>query len=340
MRAGFHPGKTAVLSLDDRGGRLSRLHRSAPGEAERSRARNAYLCVLDDRCAVRLTKPPRTCRRPSFRRPIAISRSSSASTSLRVRSKEPISTQLGRLCTASGVFDEYRGPQIGEGRKSLGGTRHAAALRRDDHRRGSRRRDRARCSTRCATQFGADDSNVIGGIAWPDVVIVIVLAIATSKAISRGFVSELGGAVAVTAALVTPWFYNGSFDSQIEANLEARAGLGARRRNVRDGPAHLHRGPRHRADARRDREARRSRPRELRSAARSSALRKARCFSGCMLFIALFFPLSSDIRDDLHQSQFAPYLVTYDPTVDDAILSTIPWFARPFVMPYFRRHHL
>jgi hypothetical protein len=59
-----------------------------------------------------------------------------------------------------------------------------------------------------------------------------------------------------------------------------------------------------------------------------------------VLFIALFFPLSPDIRDGLHQSRLAPYLVTYDPPLEDAILSTIPWFARPFAIPYFRRHHL
>ena len=59
-----------------------------------------------------------------------------------------------------------------------------------------------------------------------------------------------------------------------------------------------------------------------------------------VLFIALFFPLSPDIRDGLHQSRLAPSLVTYDAPIDDAILSTIPWFARPFVLPYFRRHHL
>ena len=56
-----------------------------------------------------------------------------------------------------------------------------------------------------------------------------------------------------------------------------------------------------------------------------------------ILFIALFFPLSPDIRDALHQSRLAPYLVTYDAPIDDAMLSTIPWFARPFAMPYFRR---
>jgi uncharacterized membrane protein required for colicin V production len=59
-----------------------------------------------------------------------------------------------------------------------------------------------------------------------------------------------------------------------------------------------------------------------------------------VLFVALYFPLSPDIRDGLHESRLAPYLVSYDQPIDDAILSTIPWFARPFVLPYFRRHRL
>jgi hypothetical protein len=59
-----------------------------------------------------------------------------------------------------------------------------------------------------------------------------------------------------------------------------------------------------------------------------------------VLFISLFFPLSPDIRDDLHRSSLAPYLVIYDGPLDDAMLSAIPWFARPFAMPFFKRHHL
>ncbi len=180
---------------------------------------------------------------------------------------------------------------------------------------------------------------MIAGIAWPDVVIVIVLGIATFKGYSRGFVSELGGAVAVTAALVTPWFYNGSFDAQIER----LAGLGP-------GSAHvvgmfvtglgtyvlilLA-------------------ARLLGAIARLPLLGIGNALGGALigfakgaillwlvLFVALFFPLSPDIREGLHQSRLAPYLVSYDAPIDDAILSTIPWFARPFVLPYFRRHHL
>jgi uncharacterized membrane protein required for colicin V production len=180
---------------------------------------------------------------------------------------------------------------------------------------------------------------VIAGAAWPDIVIAVVLAIATFKGYSRGFVSELGGAVAVTAALVTPWFYNGSLDPQI-----------ARLFNLGPGSAHvvgmfatglvtyiviL------------------IAARLLGTVAKLPLLGLGNALGGAIvgfakgaillwlvLFIALFFPLSPDIRDGLHQSRLAPYLVTYDAQLDDAILSTIPWFARPFVLPYFRRHHL
>jgi uncharacterized membrane protein required for colicin V production len=180
---------------------------------------------------------------------------------------------------------------------------------------------------------------VIAGIAWPDVVIAVVLAIAILKGYSRGFVSELGGAVAVTAALVTPWFYNGSLDSQIErvtnlgpgsAHVVGMFGTGLLTYIVILFVARL-----------------------LGTVAKLPLLGLGNQIGGALigfakgaillwlvLFIALFFPLSPDIREGLHASRLAPSLVAYDAPLDDAILSTIPWFARPFVMPYFRRHHL
>jgi uncharacterized membrane protein required for colicin V production len=180
---------------------------------------------------------------------------------------------------------------------------------------------------------------MIAGFAWPDAVIAIVLAIATFKGYSRGFVSELGGAVAVTAALITPWFYNGSLDSQIEAITRLGPGsahvvgmfaTGLLTYIVILVVARL-----------------------LGVVAKLPVLGIGNAIGGAaigfakgaillwlVLFVALFFPLSPDIRDGLHESRFAPYLVSYDEPLDDAILSTIPWFARPFVLPYFRRHHL
>jgi uncharacterized membrane protein required for colicin V production len=180
---------------------------------------------------------------------------------------------------------------------------------------------------------------VIAGVAWPDFVIAIVLGIATFKGYSRGFVSELGGAIAVTAALVTPWFYNGAFDAQIGAITHLGPGsahvIGMFATGLGTYVAVL------------------IAARLLGTIAKLPLLGLGNSIGGAVigfakgaillwlvLFIALFFPLSPDIRGDLHQSRLAPYLVAYDAPIDDAILSTIPWFARPFVMPYFKRHHL
>jgi uncharacterized membrane protein required for colicin V production len=180
---------------------------------------------------------------------------------------------------------------------------------------------------------------VIAGVPWPDLVIVIILGIATFKGYSRGFVSELGGAVAVTGALVTPWFYNGSLDGTIEqftklgpgsAHVVGMFGAGLLTYIIILVVARL-----------------------LGMIAKLPVLGFGNALGGALigflkgaillwlvLFLALFFPLSPDIRADLHQSRLAPYLVIYDAPLDDALLSTIPWFARPFVLPYFRRHHL
>jgi uncharacterized membrane protein required for colicin V production len=180
---------------------------------------------------------------------------------------------------------------------------------------------------------------VIAGMAWPDIVMVIILGIATFKGYARGFVSELGGAVAVTAALVTPWFYNGSLDPQIEQLTRLGPGsahvVGMFATGLLTYVALL------------------VVARLLGTIAKLPVLGLGNALGGALigfakgaillwlvLFVALFFPLSPDIRDGLHESHLAPYLVTYDAPLDDAILSTVPWFARPFVMPYFRRHHL
>ena len=179
----------------------------------------------------------------------------------------------------------------------------------------------------------------MGGVVWPDVVIVLVLGIATWKGYARGFVSELGGAVAVTGALVTPWFYNGAFDTRLEQTFKLGPGsahvVGMFATGLGTYLAIL------------------LVARLLGRIARLPLLGLGNALGGAavgfakgaillwlILFVALFFPLSPDIRISLHQSRLAPYFVTYDAPVDDALLSTIPWFARPFILPYFRRHHL
>jgi len=180
---------------------------------------------------------------------------------------------------------------------------------------------------------------MIAGFGWPDILIGVILVIAAFKGFSRGFVSELGGAVAVVAALITPWYYNGAFDPWLENTIR----LGS-------GSAHvvgmfltgfityaivlaiswvlnrfaklpiLNIGN------------------SVGGAAIGFA--KGAVLIWLVLFVALYFPLSPDIRRDLHDSRFASSFTGPDPTIDRAIETTVPWFARPFLIPYFQRHHV
>ncbi|MGZ3576945.1 MAG: CvpA family protein, partial [Vulcanimicrobiaceae bacterium] len=59
-----------------------------------------------------------------------------------------------------------------------------------------------------------------------------------------------------------------------------------------------------------------------------------------ILYVVLFFPLSRDIRADLHRSVLVGYLTQPDRRIDGAINGVLPWFARPFVKPYFARHRV
>ena len=56
---------------------------------------------------------------------------------------------------------------------------------------------------------------MIGGVSWADVAIFAVLAFAISRGFARGLIRELAGIVALAAALIVPWYYNGSLDATI-----------------------------------------------------------------------------------------------------------------------------
>jgi len=114
---GFHPGKTATIAIDGRAlGILGCI------DPRLSRARglhgNAYLCIL----AVAALPPYHTpryeppSRFPSTYRDLALVLDASVA----ARDIEhAVMTALGPLGTRVAVFDEYRGPQVPQGRKSL-----------------------------------------------------------------------------------------------------------------------------------------------------------------------------------------------------------------------------
>ncbi|HVN70287.1 MAG TPA: phenylalanine--tRNA ligase subunit beta [Candidatus Binatia bacterium] len=114
---GFHPGKSATVTID---GRPAGAIGCVDPRVARSRGlkRNAYLCLLDvaalpERATPRYRPPSKF---PSTYRDLALV----VDAALGARELErAIAQTLGSLCSEVRVFDEYRGPQFGDGRKSL-----------------------------------------------------------------------------------------------------------------------------------------------------------------------------------------------------------------------------
>jgi phenylalanyl-tRNA synthetase beta chain len=116
-QAGFHPGKTALVTLDER--EVAHLGRIDPRLAKASDLeRPAYLCVVKI-ASLPAFETPRyrvPSKYPSTYRDVALV----VDVDVAARDVErAIVATLGSLCTGATVFDEYRGSQIGQGRKSL-----------------------------------------------------------------------------------------------------------------------------------------------------------------------------------------------------------------------------
>ncbi len=177
------------------------------------------------------------------------------------------------------------------------------------------------------------------GLVWPDLVIGAIVLIATLKGYKRGFISELTGGIALFAALITPFWYNGFADQTLQSYV-----------HLGPGSAHvvamfvvglltyiaviavawfLNRFA------------------KLPFLGLGNALAgggvgllKSIVFLWFILYVALLFPLSRDIRNDLHNSRLVALLTQPDGRIDGAITSALPWFARPFVHPFLARHRV
>jgi membrane protein required for colicin V production len=180
---------------------------------------------------------------------------------------------------------------------------------------------------------------MIGDVAWADVAIFVVLAFTTSRGYARGFVKELAGIVALAAAVVVPWYYNGVLDDPIHGVtgivtpiahaigmavsaiaayvivLLVASFLGRVKKVPVLGAGNALAGA-------------------------IVGFLKGAIVVWLVLFIALFFPLTVPIRSSLHHSRLAPYFVGYDATIDRGVKSTIPSLLLPWVMPFFERHHV
>jgi len=116
-REGFHPGITAAMMIDGR--EIAHLGRIDPRLAHAAGVRlPAYACtVLVDRLpdfAIPRYVPP--AKFPSTYRDLALVVDLEETAA---EIERTVASTLGPACTGVRVFDEYRGPQVGEGRKSL-----------------------------------------------------------------------------------------------------------------------------------------------------------------------------------------------------------------------------
>lgn len=176
-------------------------------------------------------------------------------------------------------------------------------------------------------------------IVWPDLLIGTIGLFAAVKGFKRGFISELGGAIALFAALVVPFWYNGMFDAILRSWVHLGPGSAhivgifvmsvatyiamtllswifnrfARLPVLGLGNAF---------------------------AGALVGLVKASVFFWTILYIGLLFPLPQDLRGDLHRSYLVAVLTQPDLRIDAAISGTLPWFVRPLLNPILARHRV
>ncbi len=178
-----------------------------------------------------------------------------------------------------------------------------------------------------------------GHFDWPDLVGFIILGLGSWRGWLRGFVSELTGIVALAVAIVAAFLYPGMWDDAF-ANWT----------HLGPGSAHV--------------------VGMLAFAAVAYAIVatigyflggiaklpllnianallgagvgfvKATLFLWIVIFIALFFPLSKDLRADLGHSYIVAQLERPNGPIDTFLKRSLPWFAKPFSNGLFGRHRV
>ena len=177
------------------------------------------------------------------------------------------------------------------------------------------------------------------GLAWPDVVIGIILIFGTLKGYKRGLVSELTGAVALAVGVAAAFGYGGTWDGWVHAWTHLGPGsthvvgmviyafaayalvfalgtaLGTVAKLPLVGIANAIFGA-------------------------VVGLIKAAVFAWAIIYVALFFPLSKDLRADMHRSGLVAALQEPNPRLDRSLRGSLPWFVQPFAEGLFARHRV
>jgi uncharacterized membrane protein required for colicin V production len=176
-------------------------------------------------------------------------------------------------------------------------------------------------------------------MTWPDILIGAILLIGMLKGFKRGLISEIGGFIAIVLAFWSAVHYNGAFDSQVGSITHTAPGSAHVIALVAFGIAIY-----------------------LILLALSIALGvfakmpvlgvlnnilgapigfiKAAVLVWAIIYVALFFPLSRDVRADLRRSQLVHIATEPNAQIDAAVVSTMPFFARPFVESFLKSHRV
>ena len=176
-------------------------------------------------------------------------------------------------------------------------------------------------------------------VAWPDIVIAIILLVSTLRGIKRGMIGELTGLVALAFGISAAFAYTGTFDGFVRDHGH----LGA-------GPTHvvgmvLYAGLAYAVVY--------ALGAALSTIARLPILNAVNAVLGAvvgfskgavylwaLLYVALLFPLPRDIRGDLHRSRLVATLQTPDAWFDGQLRDKLPDFMRPYGDPILDRHRV
>jgi len=176
-------------------------------------------------------------------------------------------------------------------------------------------------------------------VTWPDLVIGAIALIFALKGYKRGFVAEIGGFIALAAAIWAALRYPGTLDDFAKTTL-----------HVGEGSAHvvgmiafamavyialllismaLSRIAKLPVIG-------------VGNGLGGAAVGVAKAVVGVwiVLYVLLFFPLTPDLRDDLHRSQLVAAVTSENGMVDGIVRGSMPWFVRPLVKPIFDRHRV
>ncbi len=176
-------------------------------------------------------------------------------------------------------------------------------------------------------------------MTWPDIVIAIVLGLGTLAGLRRGLIGELSGIVAMGAAVVAAFSYGGGLDAWVRGRTHLGTGsahvvgmvlfgliayaivlaIGL----VLSGVAKLPIV-------------------NIANALGGAAIGfcKSLLFLWIALYVALFFPLSADLRKDLHDSTLVTLIETPNKQLDAHMRDSLPDAVRPFAGSIFDRHRV